>query len=257
MIKIKAIFYFVFLLTGLSVIGKAQPTTAYNFTMTDCNGSMHDLFTELDSGNVVILELFMLSCSPCVDAGKELDPMFQNLKATCSPKIKFYHMGYTNSYTCAQITNWVTTNGFSSVPFDSGAVQTAYYGGMGMPTMAIVAGSSHKVLHTTVGYTAGDTAVIADSIRAFFGCASMNVQESSFTRNIFIYPNPSNGKFTLNTTEYPIQLKVYNTMGEKVLETTVNNKQETVNLAGTDGVYFLQGNVKGETFSRKIILRKL
>ena len=158
----KKIYSLLFSCLFLSAILNAQPTTAYDFNMNDCSGNMHHLFDELDAGNVVVMELFMLSCSPCVDAGNELEPMVQNLKASCSSKIKFYHFGFTNSYTCAQVTNWVSTNLYSSIPFDSGGVQVAYYGGMGMPTMAVVAGNTHKVLHTSVGYNAGDTAIIAD-----------------------------------------------------------------------------------------------
>ncbi len=118
--NMKKIYSFITAALLSASIATAQPTTAYDFNMNDCSGNMHHLFAELDSGNVVIMEFFMLSCSPCVDAGNELQPMIQNLKSSCSNKIKFYHFGFTNSYTCTQITNWVNTNSYSSVPFDSG-----------------------------------------------------------------------------------------------------------------------------------------
>ena len=257
------IYSFIYVLLFGITVSNAQQTVAYDFNMNDCSGNMHHLFEELDSGNVVIMELFMLSCSPCVDAGNELVPMFENLKASCSGKIIFYHMGYTNSYACSQITNWVTTNAFTSIPIDSGAIQTAYYGGMGMPTIAVVAGSSHKVLHTTVGYTVGDSAMIADSIRTFFGCSTVNVHENtSSSSSILVYPNPSfDGKFqispegVLQTSSMPhvTKLEIYNVMGEKIISSSNSNVDIS---SEPNGIYYLRGELSGETFSKKIIVKK-
>jgi len=260
----KKIYSFILFIVALSAVkeSNAQQTVAYDFTMNDCSGNMHHLFSELDSGNVVIMELFMLSCSPCVDAGNELEPMFQNLKATCSNKIIFYHMGYTNSYDCSQITNWVSTNGYSSIPIDSGAIQTAYYGGMGMPTIAVMAGNTHKVLHTSVGYASGDTAMIADSIRTFFGCATASVQNaSSLSSSVSIYPNPSNGKFSveINRFEY---IEIYNSIGEKVCiygNRLISAPSSTLQVdisSEPEGIYFLRGEMNGESFTRKIIVQR-
>ena len=257
----KKIYFFILFIVTLSAVeeSNAQPTNAWDFTMNDCNGNMHNLFTELDAGNVAIIEFFMLSCQPCVDAGKELNPMFQNLKATCSSKIKFYHFGFTNSYTCSQITNWVSTNGFSSVPFDSGAVQTAYYGGMGMPTIAVVAGNTHKVLHTSVGFAAGDSAIIADSIRTFFGCPTANVQNaSSLYSSVLVYPNPSSdGKFKVQSSKFKVErIEVFDMLGQIITKKTLNSEQETVNLDVPNGIYFLRGEINGESFNRKVIIQQ-
>ena len=244
--SMKNFYSFLFSFLFLSAILKAQPTTAYDFNMNDCSGNMHHLFDELDAGNVVVMEFFMLSCSPCVDAGNELEPMVQNLKVTCSNKIKFYHFGFTNSYTCSQVTNWVSTNLYSSTPFDSGAVQVAYYGGMGMPTLAVVAGSTHKVLHTTVGYVAGDTALIADSIRTFFGCGGAGIHDYSLANSVSIYPNPSTGKFQVSSTGQNVSgIEVLNVLGEKVFETPVSEKSISVSLPSDlgEGIYFLRGKI--------------
>src|SRR5262249_10014586 len=50
---------------------KAQ-TTAMDFYMDDCNGSMHHLYSELDPDNVIIMEFFM-TCSSCVTAGHQIE----------------------------------------------------------------------------------------------------------------------------------------------------------------------------------------
>ena len=181
--------------------------------------------------------------------------MYQNLKASCSSKILFYHFGFTNSYTCSQVTNWVSTNLYSSIPFDSGGVQVAYYGGMGMPTMAVVAGNTHKVLHTSVGYNAGDTAIIADSIRTFFGCSMVNVNENNSTNSsVSIYPNPTNGKFQVSSLKSQVStLEIFNVMGEKFYSST----QSEIDISSRpNGIYFLRGKTSEGIFSRKIIVQK-
>lgn len=242
-------------------LAKGQ-TTAMDFTMTDCNGNMHNLYSELDSGNVVIMEFFMLSCSPCIDAGDALEPMFNKLKSTCSNKIKFYHIGYTNSYTCTQITNWVNNNGYTSVPFDSGGVQTAYYGGMGMPTVAIAGGSSHKVLYSAVGFIPGDTAAAADSIRTFFGCSASGMNDEGVNiSSISIYPNPLSEKGVISlSTKYPgtLRLELLNLHGQALSllhEEKLGSGNHTASFSLkniSSGFYILKGELNGESFFRKI-----
>lgn len=234
----------------------SQQTVAYDFNMNDCNGNMHHLFSELDSGNVVIMEYFMLSCSPCIDAGDALEPIFQNLKATCSNKIKFYHFGYTNSYNCTQIKNWVTQNGYSSIPIDSGGVQTAYYGGMGMPTVAIAAGNTHKILYTSVGFMPGDTAVVADSIRTFFGCNSTtSVSQNNAGSQVRIFPNPSsNGMISIRSEKPVSNIKVQDLTGRLIQWSELPGKSDQLQIEAEPGVYILTGKVGDQSFSKTITI---
>ncbi|MBI4931321.1 MAG: choice-of-anchor B family protein [Bacteroidetes bacterium] len=56
-----------------------------------------------------------------------------------------------------------------------------------------------------------------------------------------VYPNPNNGKFTVYGLQFPVQIHIYNSLGEIVREQTVNSKQETVNLSeARSGIYFYQ-----------------
>lgn len=245
----------------LAVSSLHAQTTAMDFTMNDCNGQMHHLYSELDSGNVVIMEFFMLSCSACIEAGDALEPMYNQIKSSCSDKIKFYHIGYTNSYTCAQITNWVNNNGYNSVPFDSGGVQTAYYGGMGMPTIAIAAGPSHKVLFTSVGFLPADTAAVGDSIRTFFGCATSGISEPQLISSISVYPNPvaDIGSVSLNTKRPgTFRLELLNIEGQTISllkdeYLASGNWSGTFSVKGIPrGFYLLKGTINGEHFFRKI-----
>jgi thiol-disulfide isomerase/thioredoxin len=250
---------------GINQTISAQgPTTAYDFKMNDCNGNMHHLFSELDSGNVVVMEFFMISCSPCIVAGHALDEMVVPLKKKYGKKVRFYQIGFTKSYTCSQIQNWVSTNGFAtSVPFDSGDVQVAYYGGMGMPTVAVVGGKAHDVLFSSIDFKPNpDTATIAASIHTFFN--TTGIQKNAWNElSLRFFPNPASSSInlTLNLEKAEVlHLSIKNLQGQKVAELLTENVKpgvwnKTVLLPQLqNGVYFLQGETGTESFAKKITI---
>jgi hypothetical protein len=163
--------------------------------MNDCNGIMHNCFNTLDSGKVIVMEFFM-TCNMCITAGNEIETMRDQLENHYPGMIQFYQLGYTNSYSCTSVLNWVNSNGFKSVPFDSGAALVAYYGGFGMPTIAVIGGVNHEVLFTDIGYTNGDTAAIAASIHDFFNTTGLSSPVSGDKR-LTIFPNPSTDRFNV------------------------------------------------------------
>lgn len=67
----------------------------------------------------------------------------------------------------------------------------------------------------------------------------MGTNESENTDYTFqVFPNPSSGKITLSGGKFPVQLHIYNTLGELILESTVNNKEEVVDLKQSSGIYY-------------------
>lgn len=242
-----------------SLLIKAQPSTAMDFTMNDCNGNMHHLFFELDSGNVVIMEFFMLNCASCIDAGNDLQAMYNNLQASYGNKVRFFHFGFSNNYKCADIVKWVTTNGFTSVPFDSGALQTAYYGGMGMPTMAVVGGSDHKVLFTNVGFVTSDTTAIGTTIRSFFtGTDIRNIDNSV---DLVISPNPCKDKLfiTLNSPVENIKIALNDIHGKEIFTQNISSSGSPINIDVSDlsnGIYFIKSLTPEYPINEKIIISK-
>jgi hypothetical protein len=266
-IVMKKNIYWLILLCMISVqqrLISQTPTTAYDFVMDDCNGNMHHLFSELDSGNVVVMEFFMISCSPCIDAGHALDAMTASLKKKYGSKVRFYQMGFTKSYTCTQIKSWVATNGFAtSVPFDSGDVQVAYYGGMGMPTIAVAAGKDHKVLFTSMDFKPKvDTATISSAVHTFFGTNGI-FPVSSNVASVSVFPNPTSQTIslllnvkkpdalhlTLMSLEGQLMADLYN----ETLKAGTWEKSITLPPL-KNGTYFLQGELHKERFTRKITI---
>jgi hypothetical protein len=71
------------------------------------------------------------------------------------------------------------------------------------------------------------------------GCF-MGVNESSvYGLQFTVNPNPNNGEFTITGDKFPVQLQIYNSLGQIINKTTVNSKLETVNLnEAKSGIYF-------------------
>lgn len=195
--KTKFITIFTTFLVTIWFQSKAQ-TTAMNFIRNDCNGNPRHLFADLNAGNAVIIEFFMTSCGSCTTAGQKLESMKSNLLLQYPGKIKSYAIAYNNSYSQSTINNWVTSNGFSAFPMDSGALQVAYYGGMGMPTIVIVAGASHQLLGSPyIGFSTSDTTVMASNIRTFFNTLTGVNEVISPVSELNLFPNPSSSELNV------------------------------------------------------------
>ncbi len=264
--RMKKVFLFVFISCLVCLIGKTQPTTALDFKMTDCAaGQMHHLYNELDSGKVVIMEFFMTNCQACIDAGNLLEPLYQNLKTSCGTKILFYQTAFDDSYKCGTINTWVNGNGYSSVPFDSGAAQIAYYGFFGMPTVAVAAGPTHDLLFLKIsgGFTTADTGAIGISIRNY--CATLSATETGTGFVFSVFPNPAREKINLfftGTDPVPFSAELINTLGQKVRTFSIPGTgslpfEMEISLAALPkGVYLLKvssGNGSLQQFKKIIV----
>jgi hypothetical protein len=233
---------------------KAQ-TTAMNNNFIDCAGNPQSIYADLDAGKAVILEFFMNSCSPCITAGSKLESMKADLLAEFPGMIKAYAFAYNNTYTCTTINNWVNTNGFTSIPADSGAAQVAYYGGMGMPTIVILGGgTSHTVLGSPyIGFTTSDTATMANDIRDFLSTTGIKDQSDAIS-HVNVFPNPAasvtNLTFNLKNST-GVTVDVVDVTGRIVMNVSKKNVasgvyNETINTSGlADGLYYISIKAAG------------
>jgi hypothetical protein len=246
----------------MSFSGFAQ-TTAMDFQGVDCNGNMQHLFADLDAGNAVILEFFMNNCTPCITAGGKLEAMKSDLLAEFPGKVRSYAIGFTNSYSCTTVANWVNNNGFTSIPMDSGATQVAYYGGMGMPTIVILGGgSAHSVLGSPyVGFSTSDTITMGSDIRGFLNTATgMQVQNDPL-ETVSVFPNPTQDRIQLNvnvTAAGNLRIEMLDLTGRQVRLLcdevvgvgTFTQSFSTSTLAS--GSYMIKVNASGNLTNRKV-----
>jgi len=254
----KKLLYLLFAFTVSVNVSKAQ-TTAMDFTKNDCDGVSHHLFAELDAGNVIIME-YIMTCNACIFAGHALEAMIADLDVQYPGKVKLYQIAYTNSYSCTTMNNFKNTNGFNSTTFDQGATLVAYYGGFGMPTIAVAAGNTHDVLFTSVGFASGDTAQVGTAIRNYF--IALSAPELPSNVNSFTsFPNPGNDFVTVQLNlknNASVKVQIVDLSGKLVKEFFTENMNSGVMEKKVDvssispGYYMLKAIVDGKDVFNKI-----
>lgn len=242
----------------------AQPTVAMDFDANDCYGTNHHLFADLEAGQVVILEFFMLNCGSCITAGNHLEAVKTTLNKEFPGKVKSYAIGFQDSYSCANIKNWVETYNFTSIPMDKGAAQTAYYGGMGMPTVVVLGGNNHDVLGKPfIGFSANDTVKIGSDVRAFLGGSLKTEELNKNEMGMLLFPNPVQGLLQVNFSTIgneSVQLSILDLSGREIknfgaFQVESGRMQESLNLNGLSaGSYILQAKTSNLQQSQRLVI---
>ena len=64
-------------------------TTATDFTTNDCNGVSHNLFNELDNGDVIVIA-WVMPCSPCATYSLPAYSAVQSFASSHPGRVHFY-----------------------------------------------------------------------------------------------------------------------------------------------------------------------
>lgn len=179
----------------MASMGLHAQATALDFTAPDCDGVEHHLFADLDSGYCVVIDLVMMNCPSCGPATTAITN--DVIPGVSDPsRVKFYSIGYTNSTTCAQMLDWRADLGLDHAVFAGMSDQTAWYGGMGMPTVIVTGGGAeHGVYYNHMGYNSAQASVIIGRINAALADA-LGIDERDGD-GITLGPNPVSGELLL------------------------------------------------------------
>lgn len=86
-----------------------------------------------------------------------------------------------------------------------------------------------------------------------YNISTVGIIENSSSTAITIYPNPSNGQFTVKSNNIT-SIEVYNVIGEKVFQSTIHNLNSEIDLSNqTNEIYFMK-IYDGQTILTKIIV---
>jgi hypothetical protein len=113
-----------------------------------------------------------------------------------------------------------------------------------------------------LAYSIGQDENRNDSTRYYLNAASGIKSISGAVSNILIYPNPSQGTFTIQSSVVSGQLsvEVYNMLGEYIYQTEITNFNYTasLNLDAPNGVYFIRviSEKQGVVMNDKIVIQK-
>ena len=83
------------------------------------------------------------------------------------------------------------------------------------------------------------------------------INETNFSNEINIYPNPSTGIFTITSTEKISSIEIVNILGEKVFTSTINHQPSTIDLSShPNGIYFVHLQTEQGAANKKLILNR-
>ncbi|MCX6230692.1 MAG: T9SS type A sorting domain-containing protein [Bacteroidetes bacterium] len=237
--------YILFLLILLSSVSFSQ--IAPNFTVNDCNASSVDLYTQLNSGKVVII-CWVMPCSSCIPASKTTYNVAQSYQTSNPNKVLFYLCDDYGDTPCASIDSWANANTIpasaTSLRFSNAAINMTNYGSAGMPKIIVVGGASHTIFYSANG-TVDPTALQTGINNAILAANSVNeIQDAAIAASLF--PNPVSN--LLNITfqlekQSNVTIEIYNNLGAKILAKSEkcsqgNNKIEVNTKEFNKGIYY-------------------
>jgi len=244
----KILLFFVLLqITTSNLLGQ---TYATDFNATDCNGTSHHLFSELDAGKVIVIA-WVMPCITCIN-----DPLtaFYDVEsyATSHPGQVIFYMAddYANT-SCSSLESWASSYGMSNcTKFSDPAIDMADYGQPGMPKIVVLGGTDHKVYFNQNSASQGIDLAIDQALNDI---TSIN-KKPELNINISTFPNPADN--ILNLTyhlEKPteINIEIYNILGAKVISckskfiSSIGDQLDEIDVSSLiNGTYFLKFSTK-------------
>lgn len=153
--------------------------TATNINAYDCQGNHHDLFTELDTGCVVVID-WVMPCATCVGPSLTAYNIVQSYAASYPGRVKFYVVDDYNNTTCSALTNWTVSNNMpGTTTFADSSIRMGDYGTAGMPKIIVLGGLAHYVYYNMNG--AGNATLLQNAINTALG--ETTVPEHNSTSN--------------------------------------------------------------------------
>lgn len=229
------------LLTGITF-----SQTATNFTANDCSSNSHDLFTELNSGKIVVIS-FVMPCGSCIAPTLAADAAVQSYASSNPGQVLFYVSDDVGSTSCSTLNSWQSTNSITSdATFANTAVNMAQYGSGTMNRVVVLGGTSH-----TIYYNAGsgvNQTAIQNAINTALSATGIN-DNSKIDFQLKVFPNPVTDNFSVTYSLLQsdnVKMEVVNMLGEKVKEIVSENQSAGPHelYIGTEGmnagVYFLK-----------------
>ena len=253
-------YLFLFATACTTLVSVSQ--TAVNFNVNDCSGANHDLYSELNSGKVIVL-VWVMPCSTCIGPAISAYNTSQNYSSSNPGRVLYYLCDDVGNTSCSTINAWANTNGLTnSTRFSNAAINEADYGGSGMPHIVVLGGANHTVffdqknnVNTTNLTTAIDNALAAVSVK----------ENSKSKLSLTVYPNPSNTFSTLSLKlpkESKIKIEVQNLLGQKISDVFAGNLsagENTVKINTSElaiGNYFVNCTVEDVSEQIKLVVTR-
>ena len=190
-------------------------TTATDFTVNDCDGNSHHLFSELNSGKVVVIA-WVMPCPPCATHAISAYSSTLNFETSHPNRVKYYLVDDFANTTCSSLSSWASSNGLGSTTmFSDAAISMTDYGQIGMPKIVVLGGLNHQIYFNQNSSTQGIDAAITQALQA------TNINDGLSKIEIELFPNPSsdflNISYSLTSTS-AFKIELFNMIGQRAIE---------------------------------------
>ena len=212
-------------------------TTATDFTAPDCNGLTHNLFSELDSGKVIVIA-WVMPCLTCITDPLAAFAEVQNYSSSHPDKVRFYMVDDYANTSCSTLSSWAVNYGMDNcVKFSDPSISMSDYGVNGMPKIVVLAGLDHKVYFNENSSHQGIDVAISQAVNS-----TGRVESSNNYFEIKIYPNPSKNNLNIELSEKisnELKFEIINILGESI--SVINNPVIVKNKVNIDISYLKNG----------------
>ena len=249
-----------FIIGLTSILGVLGQTNATDFTVDDCSGTSHNLFTELDAGKIIVIG-WTMPCSACASPLLSVHNAVLNFAVSNPGVVEYWLVDDFNDSPCSTIEDWCTNNGITNVTvFSSKSIKMLDYGSNGMPKVVVVACSDHKVYYNQNDNPTGSgvTNSINDALADIAGgdCQLTRVSELKVSNfGLECFPNPAASILNVsfqNSTKEDVTIELYDITGallkvNMITESAGEVQYDISNLS--IGTYLLKvvGSEKSET----------
>lgn len=165
--------------------------TATDFTANDCDGTSHNLFSELNSGKVIVL-CWVMPCGACTGPALTTMNVVQSYMGSNPHTVYMYLVDDYANTSCTALDSWKNNVGLTSVTsFSDASISMANYGGNGMPKIVVIGGGTHTVFYTA--NDAVDATALQNAIDDALDVAGIDTQDPPVS-GLSVLPNPASEK---------------------------------------------------------------
>jgi len=164
-----------------------------------------------------------------------------NLVGVATPTI---NVTATSSVICAGSSVTLTATGAASYAWSNGVSNGTGF----TPT-------------TTATYTVTGTSAVGGCTNTAVSTVSVNpctgIHENVNSTVFSVYPNPSNGSFTVQSSVFPATLVMYDVTGKQVSRKDITELETQVNVSQlNNGIYYISLIAEGATVNHKLVISK-
>ena len=231
---------------GLLLSGWSFAQISPDFTANDCSGNSHNLYSELNSGKVIVLA-WVMPCGACVSASLTTYNVVQSYQSGHPNTVYMYLCDDYANTSCASLNSWKNSNSLTNATtFSNSAINMSNYGSTGMPKFVVIGGANHTVFYNS-NNTVNATS-LQNAINSALLTTGLNGPNNAGT-SLNIYPNPAGDraeiKFNL-VKESEVAIELFNIEGQLMQNiysgklSAGENKVELTTASLASGMYLVK-----------------